>query len=143
LKIPRENLAKGFSAIKLPLMILLVSAFAILFVWQRAYTLSLSRQIVSLQTQLRNLRVQNSTMERQLSSLYSPDRIESLADELCGLRYSRPEQKIYVAENKQIPRINSRWRKSLFAVRRYFSEKWAYITGKRRPEKSLIGAGNL
>ena len=143
MKISGKKLTEGFAVIKLPAIVLLVVAFAILFVWQRAYTLSLSREVARLQIELHDLRVKNSSMEHQISVLASPGRIESFAEQLCGLNYSRPQQRVYVTENKQVPRIDSRWRKSFMAVRKYIAQRWASITGKRRSLQTILESGNL
>jgi len=135
----KEKLSRGFASLKVPIIVLAVSVAAILFVWQRAYTLSLSRQVVKLQNRLRELHSQNSEKEIILAELSSPERIESLASEMCHLHYSHSDDRILVI-NKTIPKKpNSHWQQSFFAIKKYFTQKWASITGKNNNREYRSG----
>ena len=127
-----QKLSDGFTSLKTPVLVLLIALGAIFFVWQRAYTLSLSRRVASLENRHSELRAQNSQKIIQISRLNSPDRIEALAKDMCGLRYSHPEERILVVQKTNSPLPQSRLKQSFFAIKDYFAQKWASFTGSRK-----------
>ncbi|RKZ34939.1 hypothetical protein DRQ33_01060 [bacterium] len=143
MKFWRKKLSCGFASLKIPLVLIIICSFAIFFVWQRAYTLSLSRDVVRLENRIRELRAQNCNLERKVSELYSPERIESLAKQLCHLRYANSDERIIVTPKIVEHKSRSRWEKSLFAIKKYFTKKWASLTGYHRWENNSISPGSL
>ncbi|MCD6594717.1 hypothetical protein J7L68_03480 [bacterium] len=139
----KNKLLRGFASLKIPALILAISICAILFVWQRAYTLSISRQVVKLEYRMRELRSQNSEKEIILSELYSSERIESLAGEICGLHYSKSDDRILVIDKQQYQKTNSHLKQSFFAIKKYFTQKWASITGSNKNLMSEYNSGTL
>ena len=120
-----KNLSDGFARIKTPSIMLMVLGFALLFVWQRAYTMSLSRKITRLENHLLELRADNSKKLIQIAHLTSPERLEELARQMCCLRYSRPQERICVvpkSENRKNP--DSNWERSIFTIKDFFRQEW-------------------
>jgi len=141
-KYMRKKLFSGFTALKIPILVLLISIGAIFFVWQRAYTLSLSRKVAFNENRLSELRAQNSEKNIQLSQLSSPERIESLAKEMCNLRYSSPDERILVYEKSKKIIPETRWQQSFFAIKGYVVEKWESFANSQK-QRWRINNGNL
>ena len=144
MKIILKNLSAGFARIKTPTILLVVLAFALLFVWQRAYTMSLSRNITRLENRLLELRSGNSKKLIQIANLSSPERLEELAKQMCGLRYSTPQERIcVVAKNDNEITPQSNWKRSVFSIRNYFKQKWERFVAVPSGKRWGLHNGNL
>ncbi len=125
MKTKAKNSPSGFVVVKKPLLLLTLLGFALLFVWQRAYTVSLSKRITRLENELFELRAENSEKLIRIANLSSPERIERLARDVCGLRYSLPSERVCVVEEPASRAAEAtRWRKSLIALKRFFLRQW-------------------
>ncbi len=144
MKIIMKNLSAGFARIKTPTILLAVLAFALLFVWQRAYTMSLSRKITRLENRLLELKADNSKKLIQIANLSSPERLEELAKQMCGLRYSTPQERVCVVLQKNTEQTpQSKWKRSIFTIRDYFKQKWERFVAAPSGKRWGLHNGNL
>ena len=123
-----SNLSAGFVKIKTPTMLLFILGLALVFVWQRAYTIHLSGRITHLENNLLQLKAGNSTKIIRIASLSSPERIEALAQQMCNLRYSQPQERVCVQINRHAgTETQSNIGKSVFTIRNFVRQQWEKI----------------
>lgn len=125
MKVFWKNLSHGFIKIRTPAILLFVLAFALLFVWQRAYTMSLSRRIIRYENRLLELKACNSKKLIKIATLSSPERIEKLAHQMCNLRYASPNERVCLLHPKEKHiKKQTRLERSFVAIGDFFKRKW-------------------
>ena len=126
------------------MVILAVLGFALAFVWQRAYTMSLSVRISHLENRLLELKAENSKKLIYIAHLSSPERIEALAEQMCQLRYSKPSERICVVPESRIKQEpQSNWKRSIFSIRDFVKEQWEKLVEAPSERRWRLQQSNL
>ena len=78
------------------LFIALMLAVALFYVWSRLQVTNLEYSISSFEGRLRNLQQESRSLQVEVASLRSPQRIEQVAQQKLGLHLPKPEQVITI-----------------------------------------------
>jgi len=78
------------------LFMALMLTVALFYVWSRLQVINLEYGISSLEGRLRNLQQESRSLQVEVASLRSPQRIEQVAQRKLGLHMPRPEQVITI-----------------------------------------------
>ncbi len=132
----------NFRFLKKLAIVVAVAFFAFAFVWQRAYTLSLSHRVSESKSTLRKWQCLNAEKAKILAQLQSPTRIEELNTLFGTLQYSTPQSRVLVYEKINPPKPESHFAQSYAAIKELIVEN-AGIFALSRRQAWKLEYGNL
>ncbi len=119
------NLSCGIERLRNSMLYVAVFVMLLLLVWQRDYTLSLYVEIDSLSSRIGAIQSRNIEKIQEIYRLGASKRIEMLATESCGLKYSGYcDQIIVLQEHRRKSYVSSNLKKSYLAIKEFFVKQW-------------------
>lgn len=119
------SFSRGIEILKSSVLYIAVFTMLLLLIWQRDYTLSLYAEIDSLSNQIGAIQSNNIEKIQEIHRLGSSKRIEMIAMESCGLKYSGYcDQIIVLQKHHHESYISSNLKKSYLAIKEFFIRQW-------------------